>query len=156
CRRRDREQRSLATSAGAVCASASAAARASASPADGTEDLSTTEEPSLAPEDEIDEGSGDIFFFDTSDPPPLPPCVQDTVVSTPTACVSADGTPGYQHVVGLTHSLVELCVKGYITNAEEEHIVERWENLLEVDKPAVVYPPPYRQELAPCATLMKR
>ncbi|KAF5880175.1 uncharacterized protein DAT39_023324, partial [Clarias magur] len=64
------------------------------------------------------------------------------------ANVGVYGTSGYQQVVCLAHSLVELCVKGYVTDAEAEHLVERWQNLAEVDKQAVSYPPRYRQELA--------
>ncbi|KAF5893765.1 uncharacterized protein DAT39_016542, partial [Clarias magur] len=121
--------------------------------ADGTEDLPTMEEedeedPSTAAEDEVDEGFGEVFFFHTPDPPPPPPLIQGPAVVPSTANVGVYGTSGYQQVVCLAHSLVELCVKGYVTDAEAEHLVERWQNLAEVDKQAVSYPPRYRQELA--------
>ncbi|KAF5890709.1 uncharacterized protein DAT39_019599, partial [Clarias magur] len=57
-------------------------------------------------------------------------------------------TPGYQQVVYLAYSLVQLCVKGYVTEAEAEHLVESWQNVAEVEKQAVAYLPRYRQKLA--------
>uniref|UniRef100_A0A096MGP9 Uncharacterized protein n=1 Tax=Poecilia formosa TaxID=48698 RepID=A0A096MGP9_POEFO len=60
--------------------------------------------------------------------------------------VGPDGTPGYQHVVHLSE-LVELCRKGYVSNAEAEEIVGLWQNLLEVDKGSVAYPSRYKDSL---------
>ncbi|XP_014892242.1 uncharacterized protein LOC106950106 [Poecilia latipinna] len=43
--------------------------------------------------------------------------------------------------------LVELCRKGYVSNAEAEEIVGLWQNLLEVDKGSVAYPSRYKDSL---------
>ncbi|XP_047203981.1 uncharacterized protein LOC124857001 [Girardinichthys multiradiatus] len=61
--------------------------------------------------------------------------------------VGPDGTPGYQHVVRLARKLVELCSKGYISNAEVEKIVGLWQNLPEVDKGPIAFPSRYKDSL---------
>ncbi|KAK5618766.1 hypothetical protein CRENBAI_012181 [Crenichthys baileyi] len=55
-------------------------------------------------------------------PPPSPHSHQGTS-GAQEVTVGPDGTPGYQHVVRLARKLVELCRKGYISNAEVEEIV---------------------------------
>lgn len=62
-------------------------------------------------------------------------------------CVGPDGTHGYEHVVRLAQSLVARCVKGFVTKAEVEEIVELWEKLPEPDKTPVDPPPRHREEL---------
>lgn len=47
----------------------------------------------------------------------------------------------------LARRLVELCRKGYITNAEVQQIVSLWQNLPEVDKGPVDCPTGYKDSL---------
>ncbi|XP_044023528.1 uncharacterized protein LOC122862246 [Siniperca chuatsi] len=80
--------------------------------------------------------------------PFVPGKISNTFYIAPGVRVGAEGAPGYQHVVRLAQSLVALCKKGYITQAEVEEIVGLWENLPDAEKGPVVYPPRCRAQLA--------
>ncbi|XP_049432655.1 uncharacterized protein LOC125889050 [Epinephelus fuscoguttatus] len=79
-------------------------------------------------------------------PPPVPSS-QLTTASSSTYS-DPDGRPGYQHVVLLADRLVELCRKGFISDAEAEEIVGLWQNLPAADKGPAVYPSCYRAQLS--------
>lgn len=58
-----------------------------------------------------------------------------------------DGAMGYQHVVRLAVSLVELRDKPVLTRAKEEELIALWKCLPEGDKAPVAYPPRHKDRL---------
>lgn len=58
-----------------------------------------------------------------------------------------DGKPGYDHVVRLANSLVDLRNDGFITQQKADKIVTLWDKLSEDDKGALVYPAHHRERL---------
>ncbi|XP_057213117.1 uncharacterized protein LOC130568344 [Triplophysa rosa] len=58
-----------------------------------------------------------------------------------------DGKPGYDHVVRLANSLVDLRNKGFITQQKVDEIVTLWDKLSEDDKGALIYPARHRERL---------
>ncbi|XP_057187565.1 uncharacterized protein LOC130552902 [Triplophysa rosa] len=58
-----------------------------------------------------------------------------------------DGKPGYDHVVRLANSLVDLRSKGFITQQKVDEIVTLWDKLSEDDKGALIYPARHRERL---------
>ncbi|XP_047208710.1 uncharacterized protein LOC124859879 isoform X2 [Girardinichthys multiradiatus] len=113
-------------------------------------------------EEGLDEGFGDLAedplqtppfqprsapAASSSPPPPPSPHSHQGASGDQEVTVGPDGTPGYQHVVRLTCKLVELCRKGYISNAEVEEIVGLWQNLPEVDKGPIAFPSRYKEAL---------
>ncbi|KAK5608020.1 hypothetical protein CRENBAI_006066 [Crenichthys baileyi] len=83
----------------------------------------------------------------SSPPPPPSPHSHQGASGDQEVTVGPDGTPGYQHVVRLARKLVELCRKGYISNAEMEEIVGLWQNLPEVNKGPIAFPSRYKEDL---------
>ncbi|KAL0162775.1 hypothetical protein M9458_042171, partial [Cirrhinus mrigala] len=55
-------------------------------------------------------------------------------------CVGPDGVPGYDHVINLANSLVELRNHGFVTQRKVDEIVTLWDKLSEHDKGGVVLP----------------
>ncbi|XP_052471895.1 uncharacterized protein LOC128028661 [Carassius gibelio] len=58
-----------------------------------------------------------------------------------------DGRPGYDHVVRLANSLVDLRHEGFITQQKVDEIVTLWDKLSEFDKGALIYPARHRDRL---------
>lgn len=54
---------------------------------------------------------------------------------------------GYQHVVRLATSLVELRHCAFVSRKQEAEIVALWDKLPEGDKTAVSYPPRHKDRL---------
>ncbi|XP_001345268.3 uncharacterized protein si:ch73-112l6.1 [Danio rerio] len=54
--------------------------------------------------------------------------------------IGPDGVPGYNHVINLANSLVELRSHGFITQRKVEEIVALWDKLSDYDKGGVVLP----------------
>ncbi len=50
-----------------------------------------------------------------------------------------DGVPGYDHVINLANSLVELSNHGFVTQRKVDEIVAMWDNLSDHDKGGVVH-----------------
>ncbi len=50
-----------------------------------------------------------------------------------------DGVPGYDHVINLASSLVELRNHGFVTQRKVDEIVALWDKLLDHDKGGVVH-----------------
>nr|XP_043909248.1 uncharacterized protein LOC122786817 [Solea senegalensis] len=76
-------------------------------------------------------------------PPPLPP--EDNRMEVQQAeededVIGPDGHPGYQHVVALAHSLVELRQHAFVTARQSREVVTLWEKLTERDKAPVTLP----------------
>ncbi|XP_026051984.1 uncharacterized protein LOC113038622 isoform X1 [Carassius auratus] len=55
-------------------------------------------------------------------------------------CVGPDGVLGYDHVINLANSLVELRNHGFVTQRKVDEIVALWDKLSEHDKGGVVHP----------------
>ncbi|KAI2651377.1 hypothetical protein H4Q32_019448 [Labeo rohita] len=55
-------------------------------------------------------------------------------------CVGPDGVPGYDHVINLANSLVELRNHGFVTQRKVDEIVALWDKLSEHDKGGVILP----------------
>lgn len=55
-------------------------------------------------------------------------------------CMGPDGVPGYDRVINLANSLVELRNHGFVTQRKMDEIVTLWNNLSEHDKGGVVHP----------------
>lgn len=58
-----------------------------------------------------------------------------------------DGRPGYDHMVRLANSLVDLRLEGFITQLKVDEIQTLWDKLSEFDKGALVYPAHHRDRL---------
>lgn len=58
-----------------------------------------------------------------------------------------DGRPGYDHVVRLANSLVDLRHEGFITQHKMDKSQTLWDKLSEFDKGALVYPARHRDRL---------
>ena len=58
-----------------------------------------------------------------------------------------DGAMGYQHVVRLAVSLVELRNLQVVTREKEEELIALWNHLPEGDKAPVSYPPHHKDTL---------
>ncbi|XP_043076711.1 uncharacterized protein si:ch73-112l6.1 [Puntigrus tetrazona] len=55
-------------------------------------------------------------------------------------CMGPDGIPGYDRVINLANSLVELRNKGFVTQRKVDEIVALWDKLSEHDKGCVIHP----------------
>ncbi|XP_048023397.1 uncharacterized protein si:ch73-112l6.1 isoform X2 [Megalobrama amblycephala] len=55
-------------------------------------------------------------------------------------CIGPDGAPGYDRVIKLANSLVELRNHGFVTQRKVDEIVTLWDKLSEHDKRGVVHP----------------
>ncbi|XP_067280313.1 uncharacterized protein [Pseudorasbora parva] len=55
-------------------------------------------------------------------------------------CMGPDGVSGYDHVIKLANSLVELRNHGFVTQQKVDEIVSLWNKLSEHDKGVVVHP----------------
>ncbi|XP_077088783.1 uncharacterized protein LOC143740659 [Siphateles boraxobius] len=61
--------------------------------------------------------------------------------------VGPDGQGGYQHVVKLANSLVDLRHQGFVTQDKVDEIVALWDSLSEHDKGPLIYPPRHRDRV---------
>ncbi|XP_042567382.1 uncharacterized protein si:ch73-112l6.1 [Cyprinus carpio] len=61
--------------------------------------------------------------------------------------VGPDGQAGYDHVIRLADSLVDLRHQGFVTQGKVDEIVILWNNLSDHDKGTLIYPPRHRDRV---------
>lgn len=61
--------------------------------------------------------------------------------------VGPDGQVGYDHVIRLADSLVDLRHQGFVTQGKVNEIVMLWNNLSDHDKGPLIYPPRHRDRV---------
>ncbi|XP_028302297.1 uncharacterized protein LOC114463168 [Gouania willdenowi] len=98
---------------------------------------------------DVDEGFQDLMFYLEGllqNPVPQPPA-STAQPQTEEVYVGDDGTPGYQHVVGLAERLVQLRLLNCVSQRQAEEKVQLWQRLPERDKAPLVFPPRFRDQL---------
>ncbi|XP_052472153.1 uncharacterized protein LOC128028874 [Carassius gibelio] len=61
--------------------------------------------------------------------------------------VGPDGQGGYDHVIRLADSLVDLRLQGFVTQGKVDEIVVLWNNLSDHDRGTLIYPPRHRDRV---------
>lgn len=63
--------------------------------------------------------------------------------------VGPDGQAGYDHVIKLANSLVDLRNQWFVTQSKVDEIVTLWDDLSDHDKGPLIYPSPHHTPLPP-------
>ncbi len=61
--------------------------------------------------------------------------------------VGPDGQAGYDHVIKLANSLVDLRHQWFVTQSKVDEIVTLWDDLSDHDKGPLIYPSPHHTPL---------
>ncbi|KAL1269404.1 hypothetical protein QQF64_031693 [Cirrhinus molitorella] len=77
----------------------------------------------------------------------LPEPIDEPPTQSQMESLGPDGRPGYDHVIRLANSLVDLRHEGFITQQKVDEIVTLWDKLSEFDKGALIYPARHRDKL---------
>ncbi|KAL1269397.1 hypothetical protein QQF64_031686 [Cirrhinus molitorella] len=77
----------------------------------------------------------------------LPKPMEDKPPQSQMENLGPDGRPGYDHIVRLANSLVDLRHEGFVTQQKVDEIVTLWYKLSEFDKGALIYPARHHDRL---------